>query len=215
MTTLTRVQINPARRGGRKLLTDPQAMHAAVRASFPPDLDDSTARVLWRADKRQHDHVLYIVGPEKPTGNHLVEQAGWETRPAESADYQHFLDTLMIGQHWHFELVANPTYSEFEKGKRGKVRAHVSAEHQLNWLHKKATQAGFEVDTAAITERWTDHFHRSKQDGKNSRPVRIAKARFTGTLRVTDAAKLRTALTQGIGRARGYGCGLLTLAPVR
>ena len=45
--------------------------------------------------------------------------------------------------------------------------------------------------------------------------MRIAKARFTGTLRVTDAAKLRTALTQGIGRARGYGCGLLTLAPVR
>lgn len=42
--------------------------------------------------------------------------------------------------------------------------------------------------------------------------VRITTARFEGELTVVDAAALRHALMYGIGRARGYGCGLLTLA---
>ncbi|MDY5786510.1 type I-E CRISPR-associated protein Cas6/Cse3/CasE [Corynebacterium sp.] len=234
MTTLTRILLNPQTRGGRKLMTDPQSMHAAVRSAFPPDIDESNTRVLWRLDHREHEHILYIVGPEKPSCGHIVEQAGWDTRPAQSADYTRFQDTLVRGQRWRFELVANPTYSEWTQGKRGKVKAHVSAAHQLGWLHKRAGAAGFALaplddapasdeerarwsphDAPQVYERWTDTFYRDKtQRGKGTgqRPVRIAKARFAGTLEVTDAEALRKTLSLGIGRARGYGCGLLTLA---
>ena len=233
MTTFTKIRLNPHRREGRKLLSDPQRMHAAVRAAFPPELDESDARVLWRVDPGEHEHVLYLVGPEKPTGAVLVEQAGWDTLPAQTADYSRFLDKLTRGQRWRFELVANPTYSEFRKGERGKVKAHVSVRHQIGWLYRKADAAGFalaprvddevsdeersrwsEFDTPQVTERWTDVFHRRKAGGGRSRPVRIAKARFTGTLEVTDPELLRRALEQCIGNTRGYGCGLLTLAPV-
>ena len=48
--------------------------------------------------------------------------------------------------------------------------------------------------------------------GDNRRRVHIATARYRGTLEVTDPDKLRATLVDGIGRARGYGCGLLTLA---
>lgn len=229
MTTLTRILLNPRTRGGRKLLTDPQSMHAAVRACFPPDIDESSARVLWRVDQRDEEHVLYVVGPEKPTCNHVIEQAGWETRPAHTAEYTRLLNTLQRGQRWHFELVANPTYSEFKKGQRGKVKAHVSVAHQLGWLYKKAEGAGFALaprpedaasdaerarwqagDGPQIIERGTDTFYRGKRG--EGRPVKVAKARFVGTLEVTDPDKLRETLQLGIGRARGYGCGLLTLA---
>lgn len=214
MTVFTRVLLNPRTKGGAKLLTNPQAMHAAVRAAFPPDLDESSGRVLWRVDNHGHEHALYIVGPEKPTTRHIVEQAGWETRPGESADYSRLLGSLMKGQRWRFELVANPTYSEPTPGKRGKVKAHVSVTHQLEWLDKKAVSAGFAVDPGevAVTERTTEHFYRGSQ--RSGRPVRIAKARFAGTLEVTDAEALRRTLVDGIGRARAYGCGLLTLAKV-
>ncbi|MGV0423797.1 type I-E CRISPR-associated protein Cas6/Cse3/CasE [Corynebacterium sanguinis] len=218
MTVFTRVLINPRTKGGAKLLTNPQAMHAAVRAAFPPDLDESSGRVLWRVDKHEHEHALYIVGPEKPTTRHIVEQAGWETRPGESADYSRLLGSLMKGQRWRFELVANPTYSEPTPGKRGKVKAHVSASHQLEWLYARAGAAGFSLapreqqDSPAVLERSTEHFYRGGAD--KGRPVRIAKARFAGTLEVTDAEALRRTLVDGIGRARAYGCGLLTLAKV-
>ena len=230
--TFTRILINPARRQGRRLLTDSQAMHAAVRSAFPPDLDETAGRVLWRVDSHEHTHVLYIVGPEKPTADSIVEQAGWDTRPAKIADYNRFLDSIMKGQRWRFELVANPTYSEFQQGKRGKVKAHVSPRHQLAWLRKKSLAHGFALapglddevsdeerarwdafEAPTVIQSWTDVFHRKKADGTKGRPVRIAKARFSGVLEVTDVEAFRRTLTQGIGRGRGYGCGLLTLAP--
>jgi len=233
MSTLTRISINPARRNGRKLLTNPQAMHAAVRASFPPDIAEGDGRILWRVDTQDHESVLYIVGPEKPTGALIVEQAGWDSRPAQSADYDRFLNSLMKGQRWHFEIVGNPTYS-VPNGKRGKVKAHVSVRHQLDWLYKQADRAGFALapriedecsdeerarwdinDAPMVMERWTDAFGKGNEPHASRHKVRIAKARFSGTLEVTDAEALRHALIHGIGRARAYGCGLLTLAPVK
>ncbi len=44
--------------------------------------------------------------------------------------------------------------------------------------------------------------------------VTLVTATYDGICEVTDADALRTALVAGIGRAKGYGCGLLTLAPV-
>ncbi|WP_026196273.1 type I-E CRISPR-associated protein Cas6/Cse3/CasE [Corynebacterium lubricantis] len=219
MTSLTRILLNPARRQGRKLLTDPQSMHAAVRAAFPPDLDESAGRVLWRVDNRNHEHVLYIVGSEAPTADHIVEQAGWTTRPPQTAEYDRFLDNLKRGQKWWFELVANPTYSESRgEGKRGKVKAHVSAKHQLQWLHDRSEGAGFSLfdegsGETTVIGRQGLNFYRNYEAGKNK--VRITTARFEGELEVTDADQLRQTLVSGIGRAKGYGCGLMTLAPIK
>ena len=78
MSTLTKILINPQRRQGRKLLANPQAMHAAVAASFPPDVEQESGRILWRLDEGAHHHSLYVVGPEKPTDHVIVEQAGWD-----------------------------------------------------------------------------------------------------------------------------------------
>ena len=132
MATFTKVLLNPARRQGRKLLTNPQALHAAVCASFPPDVNQKDSRILWRLDQREHENILYIVGPEKPTAVHIVEQAGWDTRPPQSVDYDRFLGQLMRGQQWNFALVANPTKSLRRPGeKRGQVVARLSAAAQL------------------------------------------------------------------------------------
>lgn len=212
MSTLTRIYLNPRKRGGRKLLTNPQAMHAAVRSAFPPDIDTSTNRVLWRADSAGDEHILYIVGPEKPDALHIIEQAGWDTRPPQSADYERFLGTLIKGQHWRFGLVANPVSSQSrEHGTRGKVLPHVTPEQQLAWLIQRGENAGFRLlDDAAVVERKRLRFHRAKSS--TSHPVSLSTARFTGSLEVTDVEKLRNTLTVGIGRARAYGCGLLTLA---
>lgn len=214
MTTLTRIYLNPRKRGGRKLLTNPEAMHAAVRSAFPPDIDTSSARVLWRADSRGDEHILYIVGPEKPDAAHIVEQAGWDTRPQQSADYLRFQQTLVRGQKWRFALVANPVSSKAgPRGTRGKIVAHVTAEQQLTWLAQRSEGAGFRLlDDAVVVGRESSSFLQKKE--ATSRRVSLSTARFEGSLEVTDADALRTTLNQGIGRARAYGCGLLTLARI-
>lgn len=212
MSTFTRIYLNPRKRGGRKLLGNPEAMHAAVRAAFPPDINTSEARVLWRTDSVGDEHILYIVGPEKPDAMHIVEQAGWETRPPQSADYRRLQNSLALGQQWSFGLVANPVSARAgARGTRGKLVAHVTAEQQLAWLTDRATTGGFRLlGDAAVTERQRLSFNKGK--GPNTRRVTVTTARFSGTLEVTNVDALRNTLNQGIGRARAYGCGLLTLA---
>ncbi|GAB3695505.1 type I-E CRISPR-associated protein Cas6/Cse3/CasE [Corynebacterium nasicanis] len=214
MSTLTRIYLNPRKRDGRKLLTNPEAMHAAVRSAFPPDIDTTETRVLWRIDSQGDEHVLYIVGPEKPDALHIVEQAGWDTRPPQSADYQRLQSSLMKGQHWRFGLVANPIVSRAgERGTRGKPFALVTAEQQLAWLADRGPAAGFRLlDDARVTGRERLVFNQRKASG--TRRITVVTARFSGTLEVTDAEALRATLNQGIGRARAYGCGLLTLARI-
>lgn len=218
MTTFTKVLINPARRQGRTYLTNPNALHAAVRYCFPGDIDQSKERILWRLDQHNHEHVLYIVGPEKPTAAHIVEDAGWEARPQQTADYDRMLSQLTLGQQWHFELVANPTKTVYRgRDKRGKVVAHVSPLEQMKWLHGRAESMGvnfgeLEDSTARVVEIKKLDFRKQREDGKEGHKIHLVTARYAGTLEVVDIVKLRETLTNGVGRAKGYGCGLLTLA---
>jgi len=42
--------------------------------------------------------------------------------------------------------------------------------------------------------------------------VRLTSVTYDGRLRVTDPDALRRTLTGGLGKAKAYGCGLMTLA---
>lgn len=264
MTAFTRILVNPQKRGGRALLTNPQAMHAAVLACFPPDLDTTIGRVLWRVDHRDDEHVLYIVSPEQPDASVIVDQAGWPTRPGEIADYSPLLDSLRTGHERAFRLTANPVRSlPTNGGKRGKVVPHVTPAQQIGWLIEKAQHHGFEIrprvspvdlpeaqpeasgaagvagaavlsegtgstggtggtggeeialePDVAVTRRDDLSFGRRERDSGRKGRVALRTAQFDGTLRVTDAELFRQTLTQGIGRGRAYGCGLITLARI-
>ncbi|MEW6927243.1 type I-E CRISPR-associated protein Cas6/Cse3/CasE [Trueperella pyogenes] len=218
MATFTRVQLNPARRQGQKYLNNPQALHAAVQASFPSDVVVKNERILWRLDQRGHQHTLYIVGPEMPTAAHIVEEAGWEVRPQETADYDRLLTRIQKGQEWNFELLANPTKT-INRGRerRGRVVAHLSILEQVKWLFGKAESLGVDFGSAEqptfqVTESKTLNFTKMRGDGTERDRVHLVTARFAGSLKVVDPDRLRHGLVNGIGRAKGYGCGLLTLA---
>lgn len=222
MTTFTRVMLNPAKRGGRKLLLDPQSMHAAVRAAFPPDLVTGAGRVLWRLDSNGHEHLLYIVAPEAPDAMHLVEQAGWSTRPPATIDYDALLDGLRIGQEWRFRLRGNPVHSVKGHGDRGVVKPHVTVEQQAQWLIDKSGRHGFELIGAdeegaaqsfvRVSDRRDVGFGRRRPGAESRDRVQLRTALFDGLLRVTDREAFRDTLVNGLGRGKAYGCGLLTVA---
>lgn len=221
---LTRMYLNPARRGTRALVGSPQRMHAAVLSAFPPGTPTETAsgRVLWRLDAGQtHELALLISSPSRPDLSHVVEQAGWPTGEEhwQSAPLSRLTERLEKGQRWAFRLTANPVRSVAQGSGRGKRTAHVTVEHQLAWLAERSAQWGFTVGDASagltadvVTRRGLSFERRS--DGA-PRQVTLTTATYEGLLEVTDVAGLRHALGHGLGRAKGYGCGLLTLAPAR
>lgn len=231
MPFLSRVEINPARRGTRKLLASPQAMHAAVLAAFPPSSHqkpDKEGRVLWRLDQGHSSTVLYVVSPELPDFTHLIEQAGWpQTTSWDSREYGPFISRLKKGQIFGYRLTANPTRSapttdKTGKPSRGKVYGHVTADQQLRWLLDRQSALGCELSSSSDNSHNTHKLlietqlieRRRVVFSRAGRRVTLDQATFQGILRVSDPQKLGHALVHGIGRAKAYGCGLLTLAPV-
>ncbi|MGO4759027.1 type I-E CRISPR-associated protein Cas6/Cse3/CasE, partial [Streptomyces sp. 2MCAF27] len=55
----------------------------------------------------------------------------------------------------------------------------------------------------------------AKAESGRRHEVTLTAVTFDGRLRVTDPDALRRTLTSGLGKAKAYGCGLMTLAPVR
>lgn len=185
-----------------------------------PDLTHLVEQAGWPA----------VAGPENP---------GWQTRP-----YAPLLDRLNTGDHWAFRLTANPVHTVRRKeGEPRKLTAHLTPVHQMGWLldEERQKRLGFRVCEKPADRRLLPHgtthqkrphpgdryelvirdtrslsFSKSRSSGGGHRdkPVTVVTVTFEGRLEVTDPDALRRALTQGIGRARAYGCGLLTLAPV-
>lgn len=163
---LTRIYLNPHRRGAKQLMRSRQMLHAAVLNCFPPGvLDVSGApRVLWRLDRppavrgagpRQGSPscALYISSPVAPDPSHIVEEAGYATEGGVVIrDMSAFLEGLSAGQRWGFRLCVNPTFregSQVNARGRKKVLAHVTQDQQTQWVLERAEKCGFRVLTSA------------------------------------------------------------------
>lgn len=203
---LSRVRINNNKRDTIKFLSSLQVIHAAVEGCFA-DVDQS--RKLWRLDYLQNQPYLLLLSQEKPDFAELVKQFGYDGDTGESRDYQGLLDSLKMGAQYRFRLCANPVVSlNVEPGKRGKVVPHVTIEYQEEWLRKRADAIGSSLDSFSVVQRGVKRFFR------NGKKVTLHTADYEGILTITDADLFRKALTNGIGRAKSYGCGLLTLGRV-
>ena len=215
---LTRFRFNPVRRGAQRLIASPHALHAAVLAEFPDPSPAETGRVLWRLDQAARSALLYIVSPRRPDLTHLAEQAGWPTLEDgwEVKDYQPLLDRIEAGQRYRFRLTANPTHAvRGPGGARGKLYGHVTAAQQERWLLDRQERAGFVVEEPAEDERsLVVRDRRLVTFRRGDTAVTLQIASYEGVLQVTDRVAFVTALGFGLGRAKGYGCGLLTVAPV-
>jgi CRISPR system Cascade subunit CasE len=219
---LTHFNINPARRGAHRLLASPQAMHAAVLASFPPKATnggpEGPARILWRIDRTGKTAAqLYIASPETPDLTHLVEQTGWPaTQTWQTRNYATLLDRLAQGQRWGFRLKANPVHGvRLREGRRTQPLGHVTLAQQENWLTTRAEKHGFTLSKGAAGDpEVIVHGRETVRFLRQGQTVTLTTATYDGILEIVDADALRAALVTGIGRAKGYGCGMLTLAPV-
>lgn len=224
---LTRFRVNTQRVTARRLLSSPQMLHAAVLSSFaePPQQSADGPRVLWRLDRNNSTEThLFIVSPDQPDLTHLVEQAGWPaTGRWQAFEYTPFLSQLGKGDQWAFRLTANPVHSvRRADGHPTKVTAHVTPRHQMQWLLDRQEKAGFTIVEKPQERRLMEgdvheliiHNRRQLAFNKkgNAHPVSLATATFDGKLEVTDPDALRRTLTCGLGRAKAYGCGLMTLA---
>ncbi|MDK2892836.1 type I-E CRISPR-associated protein Cas6/Cse3/CasE [Methanohalophilus sp.] len=186
---------------------------------------DNTRNFLYRQESNGKLPTFYIVSEEKPD-----DKSGlWDL------DIKPYNPVLKSGQNLYFSIRANPIVSKRdENGKQhrhdvvmdeklrikkenpNKVCMDVSEIVQnkgVEWLQKRSDSYGFSIDTNRVrADGYKSHkFYKAK--GKHY--INISTIDFNGILTINDPELFKKALYHGIGPAKGFGCGLLLVRPVR
>lgn len=210
---ISRVEIDKDNRRKIKDLKNIESYHGWVEQSFPEEIKEKIrTRKLWRIDQLQGKQYLVIVSQEKPNLKRL-EKYGVENS-AQTKGYDHFLNSLKEGKRMQFRVVLNPVISLASKDnnrKRGVLMPHVTVEHQMEYLMNRSMKNGFTLreDDFSIVERGYEVFNKS-----HSKSIRLIKAVYEGILTVNDVELFKKVLTEGIGKKKAYGFGLMTVIPV-
>jgi CRISPR system Cascade subunit CasE len=224
---LARAFLNPVSRAVRVDLADVASLHRTVMRAFPNQVGPAARHalaVLHRIDEdaRRGRFVLLVQSATPPDFTRLpggyfldlrddldLTLSGAPENPTVRAiDKER--ERIRAGDRFVFRLRANTTKKVLTKsgpdgaphnGKRVPVRGD---DERLAWLKRRAATAGFRVDDVRVTEE--------RVRSSRGREVTFAGATFDGRLAVIDADAFRGALASGIGPAKAYGFGLLSLA---
>lgn len=202
---LSQLRIDLRSEEARRDIGDPYEMHRSLARVFAPNQGSELSRYLWRLEPWSGGAPTLLVqsavqgrwGILHDRRNYLIGDVA-----EKSIDM-----AAMLANHarFRFRLRANTVVS------RGGKRMGLAKEHdQQKWLARKAELSGFKVASAMIVD--SDRMY-SKQ-GKSGRKIVLQTATFEGFLDVVDEAALQISSQQGIGPAKAFGCGLLSLAPV-
>ncbi|WP_157734740.1 type I-E CRISPR-associated protein Cas6/Cse3/CasE [Actinopolyspora erythraea] len=209
--TLTRLVLNPAHREVASDVADVQRMHERVMSMFPDDLGEHArwqAGVLYRVE---HSAAPVVLVQSTITPDPAALPSGYaEVKHRELGST---LENLETGVKARFRIVANPTRIETDK-KGGKHRRVLTGDNALEWWQRRAEQAGLELSSVMLTHEGLLTGNRPAASPRNEK-LYHGTAQFDGLAVVADAEKVRQALLEGIGRAKAYGCGLLSLVPVK
>lgn len=195
-----------------RLLAHHYDMHRFVYGVIRPSQGKN--RVLYRVEARPDRF-----GVPRPT---VLIQHSPTLNPKLNDDQYRFADleykevniTIHPGM-YRFRLRANPVKSipSGTKGVRGTRRALRNDDERRDWLVDRFNKHGIEVVSVdAVAEPFVE-FSKSGARGRGN--VAIAGVMYDGVVAIRDPERAAPIIKDGIGRARGFGYGLISLAPAR
>jgi CRISPR system Cascade subunit CasE len=190
---LSKIELDPLQRRTQKVLSNMYEAHRLVMWGFQAFDKEKSGRVLFRIEpeKLEKRVVILIQSEVEPEWNDLpdVMTKSWE--PA-----------LRKGARYRFRLRANPVVT-----RDGKRFGLVGEAAQRRWLERKDVGLVWR-DYRVIDEGYM------KMRRTENKEVPYKSVRFEGIVQIDDPAKALQALREGIGPAKGFGFGLLSLAKV-
>jgi CRISPR system Cascade subunit CasE len=225
---LSRLTLNLRSHAAIRDLSDCQQLHRTILNTFPSAgaAPRREFALLFRVECPPTGNPYVIIQSSKvPDFSHLP--SGYVAKPPEVKDVSEPYASVRSGMRLRFRLRANPTRKidtksgpggERRNGRRVDLR---SDEERLGWLARKAICAGFVIVSvkcsADVLQVRLVPQGRSigfRMDvGGDSRKLTFGAVLFEGVLEVTDPARFSGAIGDGIGSAKAYGFGLLSVAP--
>lgn len=204
------------------LCQDTYREHQALWQLFDTD-PDASRDFLYRQVIENGRIKYYVLSERVP-----VDKSGmWLIDPPKP-----YAPRLSEGQRLFFSLRANPVITVSSSD--GKKQRHDVVMHEKNrigfdrlpanekpllqhliqssciqWLQARAESNGFEVEQGQVNvDAYQQHESFAKQQ---KRPVRYSTVDFQGVLVVADPEKFKMVLSNGIGKSKAFGCGLLLI----
>lgn len=180
---------------------DAYSVHRIVYSLFPR-ASESDQRDFLFVDKGEREHCRYILilSKRKPVHCGAGEII---SKPVPQA--------FLMREQYLFEVVMNPV----RRCGTSKMAVPIKGCELLkSWFFEKAVDFGFTAksETLQVFDTGVVSFDRSKETGRFTQTHN--KATFKGELHVIDRELFMKSFKEGIGRAKGFGFGLLQIVPL-
>jgi len=208
---LSKLTLNLRNKQVRYELNNPYEMHRTLLKAFTEN-DVVKDKILFRIEPVYNSHLLIA---EVLVQNNKVEPQ-WENLTVKENYFFCQPQTKKINftqiqpNFYKFKLKANATVK-----RNGKRYALYKEEQQIEWLKRKGLLYGFEpiyVNCSSFTIG-------SVSKTKNAKSINLKKSdiyhfgvNYIGIIKVTNASKFIEAISSGIGPAKAFGFGMLTIA---
>lgn len=208
---LSRLTLDPRSREARRDAASNYELHSTLERVFHRAPEDQSREYLFRRDysPRACAHQVLILSRTLPDFSTLPQ--GYELKVEGPNEFN---PQLAPGQRLNFRLLANPTRKEKRDERKNKPRAPIlDVEAQKQWLQRKLTEAGADVLDVRIETQPTLNTYKRGEKARREKTQTFVPVLFEGVLQVNSPEALKEHLAKGIGSAKGYGFGLLSLAP--
>lgn len=186
---------------------DPRALHRSVMAMFPASLSGAeqerraTSGILFRVDETATGRVVLVQSLVAPT----------HAPPSSKIKAVHLGTALVPGTTVRFRVAVNAVMRC--RRPDGKHRDAPLRESQVDgWLSGKLTGALTDVTVLNATRTVYGTDRKGLKEGSLT-ALQVDTIDGVGT--VDDPRRLLELVVDGVGRAKAYGCGLLTVSPTR
>lgn len=177
-------------------IKDAYSIHKAVYTLFP-QIEGDTRDFLF-ADKGgdARGRKIIILSERRPI---QPEHGNLLTKPVP--------DAFLGWDSYAFEIILNPV----KRDSKSRSLVPIHKDDLSEWFSNKAPSFGLEI----IKETLTVQINSVQRFIKDNAEVIHSSATFTGQLKVIDRPMFIKSFSEGIGRAKGFGFGLLQLMPIK
>ena len=188
-------------------------LHRALWQLFPGRPDDNRSFLFRVESLCRHSGAQILLQSEHEPSTGDRDARCLASKPV---DYR-----FSVGQQLRFRLRCNPVKAVKDEC-RGTVTRNgteyvrslrvplIHDEQQQQWLEKKLQQAGAQILVADVIQEAPVYFRKSSE----KRSGKIQPVLFEGALQVIEPEPFYRAVIDGIGPAKSFGMGLLSLASV-
>lgn len=182
--------------------------HQRIWHCFPGE-PDRKRDFLTRIDTLEGAFRLWVLSPRRPA------RPDW--CPPEGFAVREIVPSFLSHRYYAFDLRANPVKCLVQRNEQGERKRHgkrvplIQPEELRAWIDRKGQAGGFQVvadKPLEIGPMVKSHFRKKEQAACHGG------VQFRGVLEVTDPKQFTETYYAGVGSAKGFGFGLLLLAPV-